>query len=87
MKRTLLGNPPTDIPLEVRPLLEGVRLYDSSCSPEARVYFIDRDGGYYLKSAPKGTLATEAALTRYFHAKGLATEVLEYLSFEKYCLV
>ena len=63
--------------------MEGVRLYDSSCSPEARVYFIDRDGGYYLKSAPKGTLATEAALTRYFHAKGLATEVLEYLSFER----
>ena len=63
--------------------MEGVGLYDSSCSPEARVYFIDRDGGYYLKSAPKGTLATEAALTRYFHAKGLATEVLEYLSFER----
>lgn len=83
MKRTLLTAVPPEIPSVFSPILKGAALYDSSCSPEARVYFIDRDGGYYLKSAPKGSLGTEAALTRYFHAKGLATEVLEYLSLER----
>ncbi|MBQ2734896.1 MAG: aminoglycoside 3'-phosphotransferase [Clostridia bacterium] len=83
MKRTLLTAVPADVPLDFRPMLEGAALYDSSCSPEARVYFIDRDGGYYLKSAPRGSLATEAALTRYFHAKGLAAEVLEYFCAER----
>lgn len=58
-------------------LLTGVRVYDSSCSPEARVWFIDRDGGYYLKRAPRGSLEKEALLTRYFHKKGLSAEVLD----------
>ena len=61
-------------------LLQNAAIYDSSCSPEARVYFIDRDDGYYLKKAPKGSLQREAELTRYFHQKGLATEILCYLS-------
>ena len=79
MKRTPLTHLPPALPEELRSLLEGAALFDSSCSPEARVCFIDRDGGYYLKSASKGSLATEAALTRYFHTKGLATEVVDYL--------
>ena len=70
-------------PSAFHPLLVGGDVYDSSGSPEARVIFIDRDGGYYLKSAPKGSLATEAALTRFFHGKHLATEVLDYLSLER----
>ena len=82
MKRTPLTHLPPALPEELRSLLEGAALFDSSCSPEARVCFIDRDGGYYLKSASKGSLATEAALTRYFHTKGLATEVVDYLSYD-----
>ena len=66
-----------------RPLLIGAPVYDSSCSREARVWFIDRDGGYYLKSAPKGALQKEAALTRFFHSKGLAAEVLAFESLER----
>lgn len=63
-----------------RPLLAGADVYDSSCSAAARVWFLDRDGGYYLKTAPKGSLAKEAALTGFFHSKGLAAEVLSYES-------
>ena len=63
-------------------ILQNATLYDSSCSPEARVYFIDRDDGYYLKKAPKGSLQREAELTQYFHQKGLGTEILSYLSEE-----
>ena len=46
MKRTLLTLDPLAFPVEYRPLLTGAAVYDSSCSPAARVYYIDRDGGY-----------------------------------------
>jgi len=70
-------------PDELRSLLSGARLFDSSCSPEASVIFIDKDSGYFLKSAAKGALARESVLTEYFHSKGLAAEQLSYVSVEK----
>ncbi len=80
MNRTPITPILADYPTEYHALLDGADVYDSSCSPEARVVFIDRDGGYYLKSAPRGTLQREAALTRYFHGIGLGAEVLDYRS-------
>lgn len=80
MKRTPVLLDPRRFPARFRPLLDGADLYDSSCSPEARVYYIDRDGGCYLKTAAKGALETEASLTRFFHEKHLAAEVLAYES-------
>ena len=71
---------PSLYPDSFRPFLRGARLYDSSCSPNARVVFVDKDNGYFLKSAPKGALACEAAMTRYFHGKALAATVVDYLS-------
>lgn len=70
-------------PTQFRPLLEGASVYDSSCSPQAQVLFIDRDRGYYLKCSEKGSLKAEADLTAYFHQKGLAAEVLAYRSLAK----
>lgn len=81
MKRTLIHPNLADYPADLRPLLDGATLYDSSCSPEARVVYIDKEGGYYLKSAPSGTLGREAEMTRFFHQKGLAAEVLFYGSY------
>lgn len=78
MKRTLIAAPLTPLPQEISPLLAGAVLYDSSSSPEARVYFVDKDDGFYLKIAAKGTLAREAQMTRYFHQKGFGAEVLFY---------
>lgn len=80
MKRSLLQPVLAEYPDDYRALLSGACVYDSSCSPEARVLFIDRDGGFYLKRAPRGDLANEALLTRYFHQKGLGAEVLDYRS-------
>ena len=80
MKRTPIAPNSSDFPTPFRHLLENAAVYDSSCSPEARVWFIDRDGGYYLKSAPRGSLAREAELGRYFHGKGLTAAVLDYRS-------
>ena len=79
MKRTLITPDLSLYPRAFHSLLGGGAVYDSSCSPEARVVFIDRDGGYYLKSAPRGTLEKEAHMTRYFHQKGLGTAVLDYV--------
>ena len=80
MKKTKLTTIPQDIPERLLPLLVGASVWDSSCSPEARVLFIERDGGIYLKSAPSGTLSREAEMIRFFHSRGMGTEVLDYFS-------
>lgn len=56
-------------------------LYDSSSSPQARVIFIDKNDGYFLKEAAEGTLRTEALMTAYLHSLKLSEEVLYYGSF------
>ena len=66
-------------PAEFHELLAGAKIYDSSCSSRARVVFIDRDAGYFLKSAPPGALERQAAMTRYFHSIGLTSKVISYV--------
>lgn len=78
MKRSFLKTDEISFPEEVRGLIREAEIYDSSCSPEARVFYIARDGGYFLKRAGRGTLLDEAEMTRYFHGKGLGAEVLLY---------
>lgn len=80
MKRVKIQPDPAMFPDVFQPLMAGADIYDSSCSPEARVWFVDREGGCYLKTAPKGSLAKEAALTGFFHSKGLGAQVLSYES-------
>ena len=83
MKRTIIQPDLKVIPAEFHSLLADTTVYDSSCSPTARVLFIERDKGYYLKSSPPGTLENEAAMTRYFHQKGLAAELMTYITGEQ----
>lgn len=78
MKRTPIPALPEWMPDSVRHFAEGAALYDSSCSPEARVFFIDKGEGFYLKSAPQRTLRAEAQMCDYFHKKGLGVELLSY---------
>ncbi len=82
MKKVLIDKIPLVLPEEIRQLVAGARIYDSSCSPEAKVYLIDKDGGYYLKCAEAGALVRERVMTEYFHRKGLGTEVLGYYTGE-----
>lgn len=70
----------TTYPNELHSILSGCNQYDNSCSSEARVIFIDKDNGYFLKSAQKGLLKREATMTQYFHSKGLSANVLAYIS-------
>ena len=53
MKRTLIAPVIDDFPEIFQNYIVGARVYDSSCSPEARVWFIDKDSGFYLKKSPK----------------------------------
>ena len=83
MKRTPIDRLPDGLPREIEALLNGGRVYDSSCSPEARVYYIEKDGGMFLKLSARDTLRREAELARYFHAKGIGAEVLDYITGER----
>ena len=83
MKRTRVTPDLAAFPERFRGLMEGIDVYDSSCSPEARVWFLDREGGLVLKSSPQGTLENEAKMTAYFHSKGLSAEVVDYLSSDR----
>lgn len=78
MKRTPITVELDRFPVPFHAMLQDAQLYDSSCSSQARVYYIEKGEGLFLKSAPKGTLAPEAALTQQFHRLGLAAEVLDY---------
>ncbi len=82
MNKTLLSKIPDDFPSEIYDFTDGAKIYDSSCSGEAKVYFIDRDNGYYLKRSGKGMLEKEALMTGYYHSKGIGAEVLDYISGE-----
>jgi len=83
MKRIPIVPELSGIPEVFRPFLQDCQVYDSSCSADARVIFLDRDGGLYLKSARPGTLKQEAQMDAYFASFGLGPEVLDYRSGEQ----
>ncbi len=83
MKRTLIPIDLDSFPALFHPFLSGAHIFDSSCSNRARVYYIEKGEGFFLKTAPKGALRTEAELTDQFHRLGLAAEVLDYQSEDK----
>ena len=80
MKRTLLDFIPQEFPDKIKNFIGNSKIYDSSCSPEAKVYFIDREDGFYLKRNAAGKLKSEAVMTSYFNKKGLAPEVADYFT-------
>ena len=82
MKRTKIHISEQDFPPALFSVLRTGEAYDSSCSPDARVIFIDGDGGYFIKSAPLGALEREAQMDTYFHCKGLGAQVLFYLQYK-----
>lgn len=83
MKKTLLNVIPHDLPQDILRFVSAANFYDSSCSPVANVYFIDKGKGYYLKCSGKGMLEKEYKMTEYFFSKGIGAEVLNYISEEK----
>ena len=81
MKRTPVSFIP-GLPDNLLPFARGQQLYDSSCSPQARVWFSGKDGGLYIKTAPKGTLKTEADMNAFFYSRRLGPQVLAYETYD-----
>ena len=75
------------LPEALKKYVRNASLFDSSCSDAARVWFSHIDGGFYIKSAPPGSLKEEAEMTAFFHSRKLGAEVLDYLSLERDWLV
>lgn len=85
MKKTKINNfLINDFPDELHPFIKNASIYDSSSSPMAKVYFIDKDQGYFLKRAAKQSLGHEAMMTQYFHQHGLAAPILSYTSDDQF---
>ena len=78
MKRTRVEHVSEHLPAEIKKYITGADVFDSSCSPEAKVYFIDKDEGYYLKFSAAGSLKKEAVMSDYFHTMGLGAKILFY---------
>ena len=83
MKRTPMQPDLAAIPKIFHPWLKNCPVFDSSCSTEARVFFLDRDEGLYLKSAKAGELWQEAQMDAYFASLGLGPAVVDYHSAEQ----
>ena len=75
------------LPNNIQNFIKGIDYSDFSCSKEAKVYFINKDNGYFLKIANSGTLQTEAIMTEYFFSKGLAAKVCNYINSENDYLI
>ncbi len=83
MKRTLIKPDYNIFPCEFNEIIRNCNIYDSSCSADAKVFFIDKDEGFYLKRSAKGSLKKEADMNAYFNSLNLAPKVLQYLSLDE----
>ena len=78
MKRVEIFVDAAAFPAPFAHLFQNTRVFDSSCSEGARVYYLEKNGGYFLKRSASGALEKEAAQTAYFHTLGLSAAVLDY---------
>ena len=83
MKRTPIVPRLEDFPERYHPLLIKAAVFDSSCSADARVCYIEKPEGLFLKTAAPGALKKEAEMDAYFHSFGMGPEVLDYQTGEK----
>jgi kanamycin kinase len=85
MKKTLINDTVGLFPVKIAEYL-GKTVFDSSCSPEANVYF-SSDNGLFIKRASKGSLKNEAEMDRFFHSMGPGAKVIDYVSDDEDWLV
>ena len=83
MKKTLIEKIPYELPADILSVVSGYPIFDSSSSPEARVYYIARGDGLYLKISGAETLRAEAEMSEYFSSLGLGVAPIAYHSGER----
>lgn len=85
MKKTPVLLSMADFPQALHGLLQGTNAFDSSCSSNAVVYYLD--SGYYLKVDAAHALSREAEMTQQFFQRNLGVEVVDYISADRDYLV
>lgn len=68
------------LPESMRILLEGARIYDSSCSRQTRTLLIEGAQRCFLKLDEQGKLAREAAMLRWLGGFAPVPQLLDYVS-------
>lgn len=66
------------VPEAFRSLIERGTVYDSSSSPDAKVYYIDADDGYYLKTSGLDALTNEKLMLDFLSLRHMSPKVLNY---------
>ena len=87
MKLTKIEHSEIELPSDIKAALSGIPVYDSSSSPEARVYFVDTSVGYFIKTAKGGTLYKESVMNDYFSSLGYSKKTVYYKTREKDILI
>lgn len=85
MKKKEISIQRSDFPVELQPFLSGEQFWETTSNPETPVIFCEPD--FYIKQAPKGKLAQEAAMATLFARRGLGPAVELYFSGSKDYLV
>lgn len=85
MKKTPVLLSMADFPKELHALLQNANAFDSSCSSNAAVYYLD--SGYYLKVDAAHELSRETEMAQQFFQRNLGVEVVDYISAERDYLI
>lgn len=82
MKKTKISINLECFPDEIASFIKDFDIYDSSCSENARVFYIDKDNGYFLKKSSAGVLESEYLMYNFFHTLDLTSSVVRYIKTE-----
>lgn len=80
MERKPILSDELTLPEELRTFINNSPLYDSSCSNRAKVIYVEKDCGYFIKIANEGALRREAFLGRWMSSYGLSARINDYFS-------
>ncbi|AZN41234.1 aminoglycoside 3'-phosphotransferase [Paenibacillus albus] len=86
MNRTAISFEIGSAPPAIQPYLEGTSFYDSSCSEDARTYYLEKTNAKhaFLKIHRLGMLEREAVMTSFIHQHQLAPKVIAYQTDEQH---
>jgi kanamycin kinase len=80
MKRVEIRINADTFPEEIKAYLKKAKIYNSSCSEAAQVYYIEGRVKTFLKIEKAGRLLREKKMTEFFHTHGLGAEIIAYVT-------
>lgn len=80
MKKTKVSLHLESMPPDIGRYMKNATVYDSSCSENAKTYYISGEVKAYLKISGKGTLEREYTMMNFLSRRQVAPEVIAYAS-------